>query len=137
MLLLLVIFSMTMGGCAKNFIEPMTAKDFVAEVEKDVKRVDVGEAKALIDQGYVIVDAREPHEYKKGHIQGAINIPRGIMEWNIEKKITDKNTKILTYCRLGGRSCLAAYSLQRMGYANVVNMDGLFKDWIQAGYPVE
>lgn len=137
MWLLLVLLSITLGGCATQTKGPMTLKDIVAEAAKDVNRVDVAGAKSLYDQGYIFIDARDPNEYKKGHIKGAINISRGLMEWKIEKKITDKNTKILTYCVSGGRSCLAAHSLQRMGYTHVVNMDGLFKDWIKAGYPVE
>jgi len=67
----------------------------------------------------------------------AVNIPRGLMEFKVEKKITDKNSKIVVYCKVGGRGCLSACTLCRMGYKNVVNIAGGWQAWEKAGYPVE
>ncbi|MBW1690404.1 MAG: rhodanese-like domain-containing protein [Deltaproteobacteria bacterium] len=116
----------------------MTAKDLVAEAKKNITTIAVSEAKALFDKGDVIfLDCREPKEYKSGHIPGAINIPRGLLEFKIGKKISDKNTPVVMYCKSGGRASLACCSIQRMGYKNVKNMDGGWKAWVKAGYPVE
>lgn len=116
----------------------MTAKDFVAEAKKDVCEVSVSDAKGMLDKGgYVFLDCREPKEFKMGHVPGAMNIPRGLMEWKVPKKIPDKNAKIVVYCKVGGRGCLTACTLCRMGYKNVVNMGGGWKAWEKAGYPVE
>jgi len=116
----------------------MTAKDFVAEAKKGVCEVSVSEAKGMLDKGEcVFLDCREPKEFKMGHVPGAVNIPRGLMEWKVSKKIPDKNAKIVVYCKVGGRGCLSACTLCRMGYKNVVNIAGGWKAWEKAGYPVE
>jgi len=116
----------------------MTAKDFVSEAKKDVCEVSVSEAKGILDKGgSVFLDCREPKEFKMGHVPGAVNIPRGLMEWKVSKKISDKNAKIVVYCKVGGRGCLSACTLCRMGYKNVVNIAGGWKAWEKAGYPVD
>ncbi len=116
----------------------MTAKDFVAEAKKSIATISVAEGKALFDKGGVIfLDVREPKEYKSGHIPGAINVPRGLLEFKIGKKMPDKNALIVIYCKTGGRASLATYNLVRMCYKNVKNMDGGWKGWSKAGYPVE
>jgi rhodanese-related sulfurtransferase len=66
-----------------------------------------------------------------------MNIPRGLLEFKIAKKVSDKNKEIVIYCKAGGRGCLAAFNLVRMGYKNVKNMDGGWKAWEKAGNPVE
>lgn len=118
--------------------EDMTADDLVAEAKKNITMISVEEAKALLDKGGVIfLDCREPKEYKSGHIPGAINIPRGLLEFKIGSKISEKNTPVIMYCKTGGRASLACCSIQRMGYKNVKNIDGGWKAWAKAGYPVE
>ncbi len=118
--------------------EDMTANDLVAEAKKNITMISVEEAKALLDKGGVaFLDCREPKEYKSGHIPGAINIPRGLLEFQIDKKIPDKNAPVVMYCKSGGRASLACCSIQRMGYKNVKNIDGGWKAWAKAGYPVE
>lgn len=118
--------------------EDMTADDLVAEAKKNITIISVEEAKALLDKGGVIfLDCREPKEYKSGHIPGAINIPRGLLEFKIGSKISEKNTPVIMYCKTGGRASLACCSIQRMGYKNVKNIDGGWKAWAKAGYPVE
>jgi len=116
----------------------MTAKDFVAEAKKNIATISVAEAKALFDKGGVIfLDVREPKEYKSGHIPGAINVPKGLLEFKIGKKMPDKNAAAVVYCKSGRRSSLATDTLVKMGYKSLKNMDGGWKAWTKAGYPVE
>jgi len=116
----------------------MTAKELVTEAKKSICQVSISEAKDLIDKGgYVFLDCREPKEFKMGHIPGAMNIPRGLLEFKIAKKIPDKNAKIVMYCKKGGRGCLATCTLCRMGYKNAKNMAGGWMAWEKAGYPIE
>jgi len=118
--------------------EDMTADSFVSEAKKGVCEVSVSNAKEMLDKGgCVFLDCREPKEFKMGHVPGAVNIPRGLMEWKISKKIPDKTAKIVVYCKVGGRGCLSACTLCRMGYKNVVNIAGGWQAWEKAGYPVE
>jgi rhodanese-related sulfurtransferase len=136
--LLLVLFALAMTGCSKRVMTNMTANDFVAEVSEKIEHKSLEESKAMFDQGgYVFIDCRDKFEYKKGHIPGAMNISRGLMEWKIEKKIPSKDEKIIMYCKSGGRSSLAAHAIKRMGYNNVASFKGGWLAWVKAGYPVE
>jgi len=118
--------------------EDMTADDFKKEALKHITTITLSEAKALLDKGgFTFLDVRTEKEFKKGHIPGAVNFPRGKLEFGIDKKIPDKNTSIVVYCKTGGRSALATYTLVKMGYKNLKNMDGGWKAWTKAGYPVE
>jgi len=93
------------------------------------KRIDAGEK-------FVLVDTREDSEWARGHIPGAIHLSRGIIERDIEETVPDKNTRIVLYCGGGYRSALAADNLQKMGYRNVISMDGGWRGWTDAGFPV-
>ncbi len=116
----------------------MTAKDLVTEAKKTISSISVEDAKAMHAKGGVIfLDVREPKEYKAGHVPGAINIPRGLVEFKIGNKIKDKSAQIIVYCKTGGRASLCGRNLIRMGYKNVKNMDGGWKAWAKKGYPVE
>lgn len=116
----------------------MSANDLVAEAKKTVKCISIQDAKALHGKaGVVFLDVREPKEFKAGHIPGAVNIPRGLVEFKIDKSIPDKNSKIVIYCKSGGRACLCGVNLCKMGYKDVVNMEGGWEAWSKAGFPVE
>ncbi|MFW6114905.1 MAG: rhodanese-like domain-containing protein [Thermodesulfobacteriota bacterium] len=116
----------------------MTADDFKEEAEKNITTISFEDAKALFDKGGVpFLDVRGEKEYRSGHIPGAINIPRGLLEFVVGDKLPDKDATIVVYCKTGGRSCLASYTLVEMGYKNIKNMDGGWKAWVAAGYPVE
>jgi rhodanese-related sulfurtransferase len=98
---------------------------------EDVKRKqDAGES-------FHLVDVREDNEWQKGHAAGAIHLGKGIIERDIEKTIPDHDAEIVLYCGGGFRSALAADALQKMGYKNVISMDGGWKRWCALGYPVE
>ena len=85
----------------------------------------------------LLVDVREDHEWNQDHLPGSIHLSKGIIERDIEKMIPDTGGEIVLYCGGGYRSALAADSLQRMGYTNVISMDGGFTAWRDAGYPLE
>lgn len=85
----------------------------------------------------LLIDTREPAEWDAGHIAGAAPVPRGVLETRIEQLAPDVDQAIVLYCASGGRSALAADSLQRMGYRNVVSLAGGFNAWRDAGHPVQ
>jgi rhodanese-related sulfurtransferase len=137
-LMLMVVLPLVLTGCNQKVMAPMATKDFVSEVSEKISHNTVAETKAFFDAGnHLFLDCRDKFEFKKGHIPGSMNISRGLMEWKIEKKIPNKEQKIVMYCKSGGRSNLAAHAIQRMGYTNVTHLDGGIDAWIHAGYPVE
>ena len=83
------------------------------------------------------VDVREDDEWRAGHVRGAVHIGKGVLERDIETTIPNKDDEIVLYCGGGFRSALAAEVLGRMGYTNVVSMDGGFRGWREAGLPQE
>ena len=83
------------------------------------------------------VDVREDSEWERGHARGAIHLGKGIIERDVERAIPDHSEEIVLYCGGGYRSALAADTLARMGYTNVISMDGGWKRWKELGYPTE
>lgn len=84
-----------------------------------------------------LIDVREDNEWQKGHAAGAIHLGKGIIERDVEAAIPDHAAEIVLYCGGGFRSALAADVLQRMGYKNVISMDGGWKRWRELAYPIE
>jgi rhodanese-related sulfurtransferase len=84
-----------------------------------------------------LIDVREDNEWERGRAKGAIHLGKGIIERDIENAIPDHQSEIVLYCGGGYRSALAADALQKMGYENVISMDGGWKRWVELGYPVE
>lgn len=116
--------------------------DFFALVEEYrplVKETDVLTVKYKLDnqESFTLIDVREEHEWNQGHIPNAMHMVRSTIERDIEKTIPDKDTCIVLYCGGGFRSVLSAYSMQNMGYTNVISMDGGIKDWLSNGYRLE
>lgn len=107
----------------------------VADAKTRVKETDVKTVLARLKRGerLRLVDVREDGEWEKGRVKGAIHIGKGVIERDIERLIPDKNEEIVG----GFRSALAADSLQRMGYAHVLSMDGGWRGWLNAKGPVE
>ena len=111
----------------------------VADAKSRVKEIDVNEAKRRLDAGekMVLVDVREESEWARGHLPGAVHLGKGVIERDIEKAVSDKGAPLVLYCGGGFRSALAADNLQKMGYTNVLSMDGGWREWTETGYPVE
>jgi len=111
----------------------------VQDAKKRIRETDVHEINKRQKQGdsFHLVDVREESEWNAGHLPGAIHLSKGIIERDIEKTIPDHNAEIVLYCGGGFRSALAADNLQKMGYTNVISMDGGFGGWKQAGYSLE
>lgn len=86
---------------------------------------------------HLLIDVREESEWAKGHIPGAIHLGKGVIERDIVQKVPEKGTTLVLYCGGGYRSALAADNLQKMGYTNVISMDGGWRGWTTAGHPVE
>ena len=84
-----------------------------------------------------LIDVREDNEWQAGHAAGAVHLGKGIIERDIEEKVSDKTTEIILYCGGGYRSALAADVLQRMGYANVFSMAGGWRAWKESGGKIE
>ena len=84
-----------------------------------------------------LIDVREDDEWGAAHAEGAIHLGKGIIERDIETKIPDTGAEMVLYCGGGYRSALAADNLQKMGYTNVISMDGGFRGWKEAGNPIE
>jgi rhodanese-related sulfurtransferase len=110
----------------------------VKDAKARVKEVDYREIKKRLDGGekFILVDTREDLEWAKGHVPGAIHLGKGVIERDIEKTIPDHNAPVVLYCGGGFRSALAADNLQKMGYTNVISMDGGWRGWTESGYPV-
>ena len=116
----------------------MTTENLVAEANKHITNVPASVAKELLNEGgHIFLDVRTAREYKMGHIPGAIHIDRGLLEFTINNQVPDKNARIVIYCKVGGRGSLAAYTMARMGYKNITNIEGGWVAWEKAGYPVE
>lgn len=111
----------------------------VDDAKSRIRQTNPEEVKARLDKGekLLLVDTREDREWDKGHIKGALHLGKGIIERDIDKSVPDKNQEIILYCGGGYRSALSADNLQKMGYTNVVSMDGGWRRWSELGYPTE
>ena len=113
--------------------------NMLAEAKAAVKSVSPEDLKAAIDnkENIIIIDVREPGEFAAGHLPGAINIPRGLLEFRTFSQVPDLNSKIYIYCKSGGRATLSTKTLQDLGYMNALLVPMEYADWVKAGYPVE
>ena len=110
----------------------------VAAAKKNVTEISPTDAaEKMKSEGVVLVDVREQDEWDQEHIADAIHLSRGTIESRIEDKVPDPETMIICHCGGGGRSALAAETLQKMGYKNVRSMAGGFKAWKAIGLPTE
>ncbi len=111
----------------------------VEEVRPHIKETTPEKVLPRLKAGEKIhfVDVREDNEWKQGHAQGAIHIGRGVLERDVENILPNKADEIVLYCGGGYRSALAAYNLQKMGYTNVISMDGGIRRWRELAYPEE
>lgn len=111
----------------------------VADTRQRIRETTVDEIKSRLDRGdrFTLIDVREESEYARDHIPGAIHLGKGIIERDIEARVPDTSTPLVLYCGGGYRSALAADNLQKMGYTNVLSMDGGIRGWREKHYPLE
>jgi len=114
-----------------------TYKQIMEEARRLVPEESVQDVRGRIDKsdGATLLDVREKDEYRDGHLDGAISLPRGFLEMRVEETVPDKQAPIIAYCAGGTRSLIAARTLKEMGYTNVVSMTGGFSAWKNAGMP--
>ena len=114
----------------------VTPHELVVEAKSQITEVGCADAQAMLGQ-CMILDVREYDEYAAGHLPGAINIPRGVLEFKIGMvpEAADKEAPLLLYCRTSGRAALSAVQLQKLGYARVVSMAGGFEQWNNEARP--
>jgi rhodanese-related sulfurtransferase len=111
----------------------------VNDAKTRVHELDVDQVKAKMDRGdrFHLVDVREESEFARDHLPGAIHLGKGVIERDIEERIPDTGAEIVLYCGGGYRSALAGDNLQKMGYTNVISMDGGIRGWREKGYPLD
>jgi rhodanese-related sulfurtransferase len=111
----------------------------VQDAKQRIRQTTISELKERLEakEEFHLIDVREDHEWAAGHIPGAIHLSRGIIERDIEEKFPNREAEILLYCGGGYRSALVADNLQKMGYKRVVSVDGGWRGWTAAGFPVE
>jgi len=110
----------------------------VDDAKSRIKEIGIDEVKEKLDNGdkFALVDVREESEFAKDHLPGALHLGKGIIERDIETRVPDLNTPTILYCGGGFRSALAADNLQKMGYKNVLSMDGGIRGWREKNYPL-
>lgn len=110
----------------------------VEEARKRVRETTADEVKAKLDRGekFLLVDVREESEFAKDHLPGAVHMGKGVIERDVEQKVPEPSTLMILYCGGGFRSALAADNLQKMGYTNVISMDGGIREWREKSYPL-
>ena len=103
----------------------------VEDAKTRVRELTVDQVKGKLDRGdqFHLVDVREESEYAKDHLPGAVHLGKGVIERDVEQRIPDSGAEIVLYCGGGFRSALAADNLQKMGYTNVLSMDGGIREW--------
>lgn len=116
-----------------------SAQQLVAEAKARIREIAPRDLEALRARGVPVIDVREPAEYAAGHIPGAVNIPRGVLEFEVDghpavngerdPALAHREQPVVLYCRTGGRSALAAEALLRLGFAQPVSLAGGFQAW--------
>ncbi|HVM41737.1 MAG TPA: molybdopterin-synthase adenylyltransferase MoeB [Acidimicrobiia bacterium] len=107
-------------------------RDLLKQAKERIREIQPGEAETRLGAA-TFIDVREPDEYEQGALPGAVHIPRGHLESNIESRIPDRSAPVVLYCAAGNRSAFAADTLQQLGYTDVVSMAGGFNKWKDEG----
>lgn len=120
-----------------------TAQDLVAQARAVVEEIDPARLRALQAAGTPVIDVREPQEFAEGHLPGAVNIPRGVLEFQVDghpavnaktdPTLSHRREAVILYCRTGGRSALAAEALKRMGFERPLSLAGGWLHWVENG----
>jgi rhodanese-related sulfurtransferase len=113
--------------------------DLVNDAKSRVREIDIERYKQMKESGedHILVDVREESEWNAGHAAGAMHLGKGVIERDVEAKIEDHDKTLVLYCGGGFRSALAADNLQKMGYKNVISLDGGWRAYTGAGLLVE
>ena len=111
----------------------------VEEAKSHVRKTDMAGYQRMLSEGEkpLLVDVREDNEWAAGHAAGAVHIGKGVIERDIERLVPDKSAKLVLYCGGGYRSALAADAVGKMGYTNVISLDGGWRAYQESGLPVE
>ena len=125
-------------------MEILTTQQLVGIAKVEIVEKDVGTVAQLIQaESPLVVDVREPEEFAQGHLAGAINVPRGVLEFRVDPTypasipvLFDKSAQMVVYCKSGARSALAVQTLRTLGYQSVISMGGGFEAWKVAGLDV-
>ncbi len=114
------------------------AHELVEQARHHIQEIPLADAEAAIQAADVLIDVREADEYREGHINGALNIPRGVLEFKLSAtpELAARDMNIVLYCKTSGRAALAAVALQDMGYLQVKSIAGGFDAWTAADKPV-
>lgn len=115
-----------------------TAHDLVAAAKTRVQEISIDDAEQAIRDADLLVDVREADEFAAGHMNGAVHISRGMLEFKFSANpaLQPRDLKIVLYCKTGGRSALSALSLHDLGYLNVQSIAGGIDAWVAAGKPI-
>ena len=124
----------------------LTVRELVAAARTRIREIQPAELLELQQFGCPVVDVREPDEFAEGHIPGAVNIPRGLLEFEVDghpavnyetaEALSHRARPVVLYCLSGGRSALAAEALLRLGFVNPMSLDHGVLGWADAGHPV-
>ena len=122
---------------------PPSVNQLIARTKSEIKTIKMDEFKSAFDRKALglLIDVRNENEFADGFVPGAVNVPRGLIEFRIWKLVgfpehTKMDAKLTIYCATGGRCALATKSLQDLGFTNATSVDMMFADWVKAGYPV-
>ena len=131
----LITILVTFLICSFTQAQVKTPEQILEQVSSKIAQISFEDLKTKMDSEhkYILIDVRTEKEYLAGHIENASWLPRGFMEFKIQKLIIDSETDIILYCKRGSRSALTTYTLIEMGYKNVLNLDGGFEEWISNG----
>jgi rhodanese-related sulfurtransferase len=124
-----------MSGPAKNHNPGFLA--VVNDAKTRVKQIDIDQYLKMRSEPHVLIDTREESEWNAGHVAGAMHLGKGIIERDIETKVPNKNVRLVLYCGGGFRSALAGDTLQKMGYTDVISLDGGWRALSTSGLPLE
>ncbi|MGM0767944.1 MAG: rhodanese-like domain-containing protein [Pseudomonadota bacterium] len=115
-----------------------TAHDLVADARREIEEVPLNQADEAIRNADMLLDVRDPDEYRTGHIPGAVNISRGMLEFKFtnDPALESRDMHIVCYCKTSGRAALSARALKEMGYIHVKSIEGGFDAWQEAGKEV-
>jgi len=124
----------------------LSVRDLIAAAKTRIREVTAAELLELQQAGSPVVDVREPEEFSDGHLPGAVNIPRGLLEFEVDghpavnyqtaEALSHRERPVVLYCLSGGRSALAAEALKRLGFTSPVSLAGGILHWADAGNPV-